>query len=164
MHRLLKAALAGSTAVVLAAGVHADSRVEVDSILGPWLTGKKGAVIDVYECGEHGEPELCGRIAWLRKPYNDEGKLKRDPENPEASLRDRPLCGIEVFTGLKRTDRNTWAFGHVYNPKDGKHYRAYLDAGDDGTVSIRGYIGIPLFGKSETWTRPEDIDIGCPES
>lgn len=163
MHLLLKTALAGGTAVVLAAAAYADSRVDVESILGPWLTEKEGAVIDMYKCGADGEPELCGRIVWLRKPYNDDGKLKRDPENPEASLRDRPLCGIEVVTGLKRTDRNTWAFGRVYNPKDGKHYRAYLDAGDDGTVSIRGYLGIPLFGKSETWTRPEGIDIGCPE-
>lgn len=135
--------------------------VPVQQVLGPWLTGKKGAVIDIYQCGDEGE--LCGRIAWLRKPYTKAGELKRDPENPEESLRRRPLCGIEVFTGLKRIDEDTWAHGRVYNPEDGRRYRAYLDANDDGTVHIRGYVGIPLFGKSETWTRPEGIDIGCPE-
>lgn len=164
MHIIAKAALAGGTAVLLAAAVRADSRVSVDQILGPWLTQKEGAVIEIYECGDTREPELCGRIAWLRKPYTDDGELKRDPKNPDASLRDRPLCGLDVFTGLKRHNQDTWAFGRVYNPKDGKQYRAYLDAKDDGTVHIRGYIGIPLFGKSEDWTRPEGIDIGCPES
>jgi len=158
-----RAALVGGAAVVLAAAAGAASRVSVDRILGPWLTEKKGAVIEIYECGDEQDRELCGRIVWLRKPYTDDGRLKRDPKNPDASLRDRPLCGMEVFTGLKRADEDTWAFGRVYNPKDGNQYRAYLDADDDGTVHIRGYVGIPLFGKSEDWTRPEGIDIGCPQ-
>lgn len=162
MRTFFKGALAGGAALLLAAAAGADSRVSVDQILGPWLTEKKGAVIEIYQCGSTSERELCGRIAWLREPYTDDGELKRDPENPDASLRDRPLCGITVFTGLKRKDKDTWAFGRVYNPKDGNEYRAYLEAEDDGTVHIRGYIGIPLIGKSEDWTRPEVIDIGCP--
>lgn len=161
MHKYFK--VAAGLAVFLAAAAHGSSRIDMQEILGPWLTEKKGAVIEIYECGAVDEPELCGRIAWLRKPYTDDGGLKRDEENPDASLRQRPLCGIEVFTGLKRHNKNTWAFGRVYNPKDGRQYRAYLDAYDDGTVKIRGYIGIPLFGKSEIWVRPQGIDVGCPE-
>lgn len=160
----VKTVLAAGTAIVLATTAAAESHVGVDHILGPWLTEKKGAVIEIYQCRDEQDPELCGRIAWLRKPYTDDGDLKRDPENPDPSLRDRPMCGIEVFTGLKRRDENTWAWGKVYNPKDGNRYNAYLDAQDDGTVRIRGFVGLPLFGKSETWTRPpESIDIGCPE-
>lgn len=163
MQILAKAALGG--ALVLSATVSGgEPWAPVKDVLGPWLTEKKGAVIEIYECGEVQDRELCGRIAWLRKPYTDEGGLKRDPENPDPSLRARPLCGIEVFTGLKRSDGNTWSFGRVYNPKDGNQYRAYLDVKNDGTIHIRGYIGIPLIGKSEDWTRPEGIDIGCPTS
>lgn len=146
-------------ALLASLAAHGNDRVPVKEILGPWLTGKQGAVVNIYECGEGA---LCGRIAWLRKPYTDDGGLKRDSDNPDASLRDRPLCGINVFTGLKRTDRDTWAFGKVYNPKDGNQYSAYLDANEDGSLDIRIYIGIPLIGKSETWTRPQGIDIGCP--
>ena len=144
-----------------AGALAADSNVPLDRVLGPWLTEKKGAVIEIYECSQG--MDLCGRIAWLKKPYTDDGELKRDPDNPDESLRNRPLCGIEVFTDLNRIDGDTWAHGHVYNPKDGRHYRAYLNANTDGTLHIRGYIGIPLIGKSETWTRPQGIDIGCPE-
>jgi len=163
MYRFTRAALAGAAAL-LAVAAAADGRVAVDEITGPWLTEKRGAVIDIYHCGSDQDEVLCGRIVWLRKPYTDDGELKRDPENPDPSLRDRPLCGIEVFTSLKRKDKNTWAWGHVYNPKDGNQYRAYLEADDDATVHIRAYIGIPLIGKSEDWTRPQGIDIGCPES
>jgi len=158
MLNLAKKTLAGA-ALLTCLGAQGGDRVPEKDILGPWLTGKQGAIIDIYECDED---SLCGRIAWLRKPYTDNGELKRDPDNPDASLRDRPLCGIEVFSGLKRTDRDTWAFGKVYNPKDGNQYSAYLDANEDGSLDIRVYIGIPLIGKSETWTRPEGIDIGCP--
>lgn len=142
----------------------AQERADLDDVLGPWLTGKEGAVIELYRCDNPGEREICGRIAWLEKPYTDDGKLKRDPENPVASLRDRPMCGLEVVTGLTRSDRDTWTDGQVYNPKDGRDYSAYLDVKDDGKIRIRAYLGIPLIGKSETWTRPgDDIDIGCPD-
>jgi uncharacterized protein (DUF2147 family) len=164
MQILTRSTLPAALAILITATAGADSRISVDQVTGPWLTEKKGAVIEIYECGPAQDRELCGRIVWLKKPYTDDGELKRDPENPDPALRDRPLCGIEVFTGLKRNDKDTWTFGHVYNPKDGKHYRAYLNAYEDGTVRIRGYIGIPLIGKSETWTRPDGIDIGCPDS
>ncbi|MBS1269160.1 MAG: hypothetical protein MAG794_00104 [Gammaproteobacteria bacterium] len=140
----------------------AASEALVEEVLGSWLTGKEGAVIEIYKCD--GERELCGRITWLKKPYTHEGELKRDSRNPDASLRDRPRCGIIVVTGLRRIDEDTWAHGRVYNPKSGNRYRAYLDLNDDGTIRIRAYIGIPLVGKSDTWTRPEGIDIGCPSN
>lgn len=148
--------------MLLTAASRAEPWAPVSDVLGSWLTEKEGAVIEIYECGEDQDRELCGRVAWLRDPYTDDGELKRDPENPDPSLRDRPLCGMEVFTGLKRSDGDTWSFGRVYNPRDGNEYRVYIDARGDGTLNIRGYIGIPLIGKSEKWTRPEDIDIGCP--
>ena len=160
MRRLFETILLGVSIVVCAAVSRAGSEVPLDRVLGPWLTEKEGAVIEIYQCRE--TKDLCGRIAWLREPFHENGELKRDPDNPDESLRGRPLCGIEVFTELARIDGDTWAHGHVYNPKDGNRYRAYLNANADGTLHIRGYIGIPLIGKSETWQRPEGIDIGCP--
>jgi len=155
--RLLIGCLAAAPVVAVA------ERASLDQVLGPWLTEKEGAVIELYECGVEGEKEVCGRIAWLREPYRDGGELKRDPENPDPALRDRPMCGMQVVTGLKRRDENTWTFGRVYNPKDGRRYSAYIDWKAPGELHIRAYVGIPLIGKSETWTRPGDIATGCPE-
>lgn len=157
---MLKLAVLGGLLAVTALVPSHEPNVSVDHVLGPWLTGKKGAVIDIYRCARG--KELCGRIAWLKKPYHKDGELKRDPENPSPSLRKRPLCGIQVFTGLRRTSADTWGRGRVYNPEDGRRYRAYVRVNDDGTLYIRGYIGIPLIGRSETWTRPDGIDIRCP--
>jgi len=167
MPRLLSYAAVSPGAVLLLISLvgAAQDRYSVEDVLGPWLTGKKGAVIELYRCGNGGEGRICGRIVWLREPYTDDGKLKRDPENPVASLRDRPMCGLKVVSGLTRSDDNTWSGGRVYNPKDGREYRAYLEIKEKGKIRIRAYLGLPLIGKSETWTRPGDhIDIGCPDS
>jgi len=161
----LKAALLAATLMLPSRAVIAQDDTVPGQVLGPWLTGEQGAVIELYRCGDSGAEELCGRIVWLEEPYTDDGRLKRDTQNPAPSLRDRPRCGLEVVTGLARKDDgDTWTGGRVYNPQDGKRYKARLKAGDGEQLTIRVYLGIPLIGKSETWTRPgQDIELGCPE-
>lgn len=159
------AVMLSAALLLLSATSHARERAAPEDVLGPWLTEKEGAVIELYQCDKADkEREICGRIAWLEDPYTDDGKLKRDLENPVASLRDRPRCGLEVVTGLTRSDKDTWTDGRVYNPKDGQEYSAYLDVKEDERIRIRVFLGIPLIGKSEIWTRPgDDINIGCPD-
>jgi len=164
MSRPVCAFLLGSVILSNTMLAGAADRASIDEVVGPWLTEKEGAVIELYDCGDGSETEICGRIVWLREPYTDDGELKKDPDNPDPSLRDRPMCGIQVVTGLKRADKNTWTHGRVYNPKDGRSYSAYLDVKEQGHLHVRVYVGIPLIGRSETWSRPQGIDIGCPES
>ena len=48
-----------------------------------------------------------------------------------------------------------WSGGNIYNPSDGKEYKAYMKLKDKNTLSVRGYVGISLLGKTDTWTRVE---------
>jgi uncharacterized protein (DUF2147 family) len=50
-------------------------------------------------------------------------------------------------------DDGEWTDGHIYNPSDGKEYKAYMKLKDHKTLTVRGYVGISLFGKTDTWTR-----------
>lgn len=130
---------------------------EESSILGYWLSEKEKLIVELYPCGE----EVCGRIAWMAKPYKH-GELRRDVKNPDPALRDRPYCGIEVIRGLEPDGDGVWQSGKVYDPKRGDTYS--LEARRDGPESLkmRAYIGIKLFGKTEIWTRPApDHEIGC---
>lgn len=131
-------------------------------VLGYWLTEKKGAVIELYKCAE--DTELCGRIAWLKKPYGKDGKLKTDTGNPDPSLRNRPRCGIAVVTGLKPTAKQVWKGGRVYDPKSGNRYSARIRLKDKNRLNVRVYLGIPIIGITENWSRPEDIDVACVTS
>jgi uncharacterized protein (DUF2147 family) len=48
---------------------------------------------------------------------------------------------------------NVWSDGKIYNPEDGKEYNCKMTLEGPNTLLVRGYVGISLFGKTQTWTR-----------
>jgi len=67
--------------------------------------------------------------------------------------RDQPVVGMEILRHL-RPDGDEWSGGEILDPENGKTYRAKLKLADGGqTLVVRGYIGISLFGRSQTWIR-----------
>ena len=45
--------------------------------------------------------------------------------------------------------------GTIYDPRDGKTYKCRMTLKKDGTLEVRGYLGLALFGKTVVWTRIE---------
>lgn len=150
-------------AAVTAAAGPVQGAVQTDGdppILGHWLSEKEGLIVEFYPCGD----EICGRIAWMAKPYKD-GKLRRDVDNPDPALRDRPFCGIEVIRGLEPEGDGAWEGGKVYDPKRGETYSLAAELRGEERLKLRAYLGIKLLGKTETWTRPApDHELGCVEA
>ncbi len=139
--------------LALAAAIPAaiPASADVATALGRWKTAGGGAQIEVYRCGDR----LCGRIAWLRQPNGKDGTLSLDDKNPDPAKRTQPILGLTMLWGLKQTGPREWTGGRVYNPDDGSSYGAQLTLQPDGRLTIRGYLGVPLLGGSETWTRAE---------
>lgn len=122
------------------------------SPVGVWATpGPDGAWIRIDDCGG----KLCGTIVKLDEPINEEGKEKRDENNPDPALRNRPVVGIVLFSGLSRDapDGQSWSGGGIYDPKAGKIYSCKMTLDDPDTLAVRGYIGITLLGKTSVWKR-----------
>ena len=127
-------------------------------VTGLWLSAKEKVVIELYPCGD----ELCGDIVWLAKPFRKSGEFKRDKKNPDPSLRDRGWCGIQVINGLEANGKDGWENGKFYYPKMGRSFDLDIELKSDDAIEIRAYLGIPLLGKAETWTRAEpDQEVGC---
>ena len=141
--------------LVLIAVLPADSVLHAQQagspILGRWLSEGKDAVIEIFPCADGA---LCGRLTWFALDPEDEGKPPVDGHNPEPALRDRPLCGLVILGGFKLSGDREWSGGRIYDPENGKTYRATMRFADNGTLRLRGYIGIPLFGETQVWTRP----------
>ena len=127
------------------------------SATGFWTNPRQSVAVHVEECGG----SLCGRIVWLKKPRNADGELKRDTENPRPERRDALLCGLRILGGFSPSNDGRWTGGWVYNPDDGKTYRSTLEPKEDGHLDVRGYVLLPMFGRSQTWSRLEQPPGDC---
>ncbi|MDF3078569.1 MAG: peptide protein [Sphingobacteriaceae bacterium] len=132
-----------ATLFVLAA--HAQNK---DAIVGAWQSATGEARIQIVNrAGKY-----FGEIVWLKEP-NENGTPKTDINNPNASLRNHPVLGLELLRNFTYRGDNVWEDGTIYDPKSGKTYSCKITYTEKGKLDIRGYIGISLIGRSEVWTR-----------
>jgi uncharacterized protein (DUF2147 family) len=127
-----------------------------DDILGQWKNEDGRARIEIFHCG----PQFCGKISWLGRPFYTAddpkgmaGKPRVDRENPNPELRTRPLLGLQIMEGFTYKGGATWEQGSIYDPDSGKTYTSKMTLVSPGKLKIRGYVGIPLLGRTTSWTR-----------
>lgn len=148
MRTLINAALIAS---VLAAPL---AWAQDGSPVGLWKTiddssGKPAALVRISE----NQGELTGRIEKLFRAADED-------QNPKCvactdARKNQPIIGMTIVSGLKK-DGDHYAGGEILDPKDGKVYKSKLTVQDGGKkVDVRGYIGVPMFGRSQTWLRQE---------
>jgi uncharacterized protein (DUF2147 family) len=124
-------------------------------ILGIWNTEMGESKVEVFHCGE----KICGKIIWLKNPnYTDSrdgavGTPVIDRKNPDPALKSRPVLGLRIMEGFTEQGANNWGNGTCYDPKSGNTYRGKIHLAAPGRLELRGYIGIPLFGRTSVWTR-----------
>lgn len=141
---LLVAGNAGTTATAEAESEGEDPR---QTVLGTWRTANGRGLIEIYASATG---EYRGRIA------NGAEDDRRDAKNPDPALRERPLYGLDILTGFRYAGEGRFTDGRIYDPSSGNVYRAQITVKGPDRISLRGYIGIPLLGSSEVWTRASD--------
>ncbi|MDP2173098.1 MAG: DUF2147 domain-containing protein [Candidatus Cloacimonadaceae bacterium] len=121
-----------------------------DDITGVWYNGEKTSKIEVFKTTAG---NYAGRIVWLKVPNDAAGIPRVDKDNPEASLRARPLMGLVVLTGLNVKANAKYDGGKIYDPKSGKTYSSKAEFDGIDNLKLRGYIGVSIVGRTDTWTR-----------
>jgi uncharacterized protein (DUF2147 family) len=144
----LKLALAAAGALAL---MLVQASAATPTAAGVWKqideNGKVGALVTISE--ENGV--FIGRLSRL---FLDPG----DDPNPicaecPGARHNQPILGLVFIEDMKQSDLD-YEGGTILDPETGKIYKASMSLDPAGArLTVRGYIGLPIFGRSQTWTR-----------
>ncbi|RYD98095.1 MAG: DUF2147 domain-containing protein [Sphingobacteriales bacterium] len=101
---------------------------------GVWLTQDKDARVEIYKTSA-GIYE--GKIIWVKSA------------KPEAQKR----IGTKILSSFKKKDSKTYESGRIFHPGQNKHYDGIITMKSDKLLHLRGYVGTPMLGQTQTWTR-----------
>jgi uncharacterized protein (DUF2147 family) len=140
--------------IITAALSIAPAFADDSSPVGLWkniddVSGKPKALIRITE----NNGVLQGKIEQLfRAPGEDQNPKC---EKCEDARKNQPIIGMVFMSGLKK-DGDEYAGGEILDPDNGKVYRSKIHLTDGGKkLSVRGYIGVPMLGRSQVWLRQE---------
>lgn len=122
--------------------------------VGLWQTvdedsGAPKSLVRIYES----RGVLEGRIVKIIDPL--------EPENAVCDLctddrRKQPIVGLKIIRNIASAYEKPgiWGGGDILDPENGKVYKLNLSLSGDGRrLEVRGYIGIPMLGRTQTWLR-----------
>ncbi len=143
-----------ATGLLVFAAMVAPAAAQDASPVGLWkniddVTGKPKALIRITEV----KGELRGQIEKLYRAAGDDQNPRC--ERCQGANKDQPVLGMVFMSGLRK-DGNDYSGGEILDPDTGKIYRSKMTLVDGGRkLNVRGYIGVPMFGRSQIWVRQE---------
>jgi uncharacterized protein (DUF2147 family) len=122
--------------------------------VGTWTqvddaTGKPKSIIEI---SEQSDGTLQGVVKQVL--FSDQGT---NPicEKCEGERHNQPVVGMTIMWGVKK-DGDQWDGGQILDPNNGKTYKVKLTPKDNGQkLDVRGYVGMPLLGRTQTWIRKD---------
>ena len=95
---------------------------------------------------------LRGRIEKLLRKQADQSAVC---DKCSDDRKGQKILGLEIIRGAKKSDgKDVWEGGEVLDPENGSIYSARLTPIEGGQkLEMRGFIGVSLFGRTQTWIR-----------
>jgi uncharacterized protein (DUF2147 family) len=119
------------------------------TVIGKWKTiddetGKAKSIVEIYE--------KSGKIYGKIIDIIDVEKKKSLCTNCSGDEKNKPVIGLVIIKGLKK-DGKEYNSGKILDPTSGKLYKCFLALDGNDKLNVRGYIGVALFGRTQTWNR-----------
>lgn len=118
-------------------------------LAGTWLVKEKDGIFLIQSC-QNDAAKLCGYLVGM--DYTE--------AEPEKDYTGHSECGMEIISDMIPRKNGHW-HGTVLNPRTGSRYQASMWLAKDGTLKLRGYVGLSLFGQTQTWSRIDSPAIGA---
>lgn len=123
--------------------------IQAQSVLDTWIsvddkTGEEKAEIVIEE--------VNGVARGYIKEILTENKTKKCTKC-KGEKYNQPYEGLEIIWGFKKEKEGKWVGGEILDPENGKIYRCKMTTDGPDLLDVRGYIGTPLFGRTQTWKR-----------
>jgi len=135
----------GSTIIIAAtawlASVSYAGAQSVEDAFGTWRHPENGSHVEMYKCGEG----LCAKITKVT-----DGQ-KVDDKNPDTAKRGRPIIGLVIMQGAKKSGPKSWS-GSLYNRADGGTYAGTITVKSRDQIDLSGCTAVVLC-KTVTWSR-----------
>jgi len=110
------------------------------NLTGFWLTQDGDGVISISNCGEL----LCAHIVGVFLDHPD--------DKTPVDFRGVSQCNLPLITDARQIRPDLWK-GHIINPRNGEVWGVELRLDHNGNIALRGFLGVPLLGRTQTWTR-----------
>jgi uncharacterized protein (DUF2147 family) len=136
--------------LVLLVALPAAAHAAADSPVGIWhtiddKTGKERGVVELHEAD--------GQIVGTVVATTDPAEGRHVCERCTGAQKDKPIIGLTFMWGL-HPDGTEWDGGWILDPETGAVYHCNMHLEDGGrSLVVRGYLGVSLFGRSQTWHR-----------
>ena len=121
-----------------------------NDITGKWINEEGTAHFEIYQTGDY----YSAKIIWLSNPQNDKGEAKIDKNNPDKSLRTRPVLNMTILTGLTFSpEKSCWVNGTIYSPEKGMYADCKVSMSAVNELKITA--SKHLFTSTKNWKRYE---------
>jgi uncharacterized protein (DUF2147 family) len=110
------------------------------SVIGTWMTQNDGGVVQIEPC----PTGICGYVVGITK-FQPDGATPLD-------VHGRSRCHLQIIPDGHQDSDGVWS-SHITDPDDGDTYTIDLRPDGPDRLHMRGYIGLPLFGRTVYWTR-----------
>ena len=129
------------------------ARAGTPSPAGNWITASHDAVIQIAPCGD----QLCGSI---------EGMVLAPADKEPVDWTGQSQCGLVILktnaAAQHEADGAPAWYGQIVNPRNGSVYHIRLTLDENGNLLLRGYVGLPILGRTQSWTAYQG-QLGTPE-
>lgn len=122
------------------------------SVTGTWKTiddktMKEKSYVKLYET-------KSGKIQGDVSKILTKGKEDAKCTDCKGDKKDKPIQGMTIMWGMEKMG-DEWVNGRILDPNSGKEYSCKMKLTDKNTLEVRGFMGISLLGRTQTWYRVE---------